>query len=118
VCACTESAPEIPETWRLVAVHQLSPLQERALAARATGADVLALMPTGSGKTLVGVVPAAARWISTANLYAKAGPFAADMPLPPVAVWVVPWRALAFDLEREMNEHFADLVERGIAAGG
>ena len=73
------------------------------MAALARGSDVLTCLPTGSGKSLNFFVPAVARWLE--------GVVAGDV-LPPLAVVVVPWRALCFDQEREANAFLLELFEK------
>ena len=67
------------------------------LEAQARHNGVLARQPTGSGKTLSAFIPAVAAWLD--GLQRES--------LPPLTLGIVPWRALAFDLEREVNEYLA-----------
>ena len=77
--------------WRRLFPHpRLNESQRATLRAVATGRDVLSRQPTGSGKTLAAVLPGACAWIDGLQLGASR--------LPPLALVVVPWRALGFDM--------------------
>jgi len=69
-----------PEGWTL------SDIQRAGIAAVASGRDVLTVAATGSGKSLIFLLPAIARWAEAIEL---------DKALPPVALLVVPYIGLA-----------------------
>lgn len=52
----------VPGEWEALSPHQLREGQREALAALAAGGNVLKRSATGSGKTLIHVLPTAARW--------------------------------------------------------
>ena len=82
--------------------------QESTLRAVATGRDVLTRQPTGSGKTLAAVIPGARAWIDGLQL--------GESCLPPLTVVYVPWRALGFDMEREIDEYLAWVFSEGLSS--
>ena len=99
------------EALQRLAPCAFRPGQRETIAALATGRDVLARQPTGSGKSLVVQVAAAKAWLDGPAVGGDAGSgdALANASLPPMAVMVVPWRALAFDQEAEANQYFQKL---------
>lgn len=89
-------------------------------------------MATGSGKTLVYLVPTAARWIDGRRLRDATLQAGAPAIMPPLALVIVPWRALGDDQEKEAAHYFewvygrqlssvlgtACFVRRGVAERG
>jgi len=113
---CPRTAGEGDEEGFVEALQRLAPCafrpgQRETIAALATGRDVLTRQPTGSGKSLVVQVAAAKAWLDGPAVGGDAGSgdALANASLPPMAVMVVPWRALAFDQEAEANQYFQKL---------
>ena len=73
----------MPETWRRLSPYELRPGQEEVLGLLASGVDVLARLPTGSGKSLNVFVPAVAKWCAGQRARLDRG---GDGPLPPLTV--------------------------------
>ena len=105
----------MPAAWRRLSEFPLRPGQEETAAALATGRDVLTRQPTGSGKTLVPMLKAAADW--AAGVRRHRAELAAGVPeprLPPVVLCVYPFRALAQDQEREWQAFFERVHREGL----
>ena len=95
--------PEVPAAWRRLSEFPLRRGQEETAAALATGNDVLTRQPTGSGKTLVPMLKAAADW--TAGLQRYRAELAAGVPqprLPPIALCANPLGVRNMRLVRNM----------------
>ena len=100
--AVDEDLATVPAEWKRLSPHPLRWMQARALAAMATGADVVVNAATGSGKGLLLVLPAAAAWHA-----AEPGVVA------PIDLVIVPYKALGMHLEKTFNALFKQLDEEG-----
>ena len=100
--AVDEDLAAVPAEWKRLSPHPLRWMQARALAAMATGADVVVNAATGSGKGLLLVLPAAAAWHA-----AEPGVVA------PIDLVIVPYKALGMHLEKTFNALFKQLAEEG-----
>ena len=75
-----EDARSCPRAWERLRLREG---QRAALEHLATKRDVLALLPFGSGKTLIPAIVGTAMWIEGARLRSLSGPSFADLVTMP-----------------------------------